>query len=163
MIDFFWSLYLRAKFIWCGEKYSSNNKYLYEKIKSSRKEHVVRTCFTFWPMKIIFQKLQANESLIMACLQIYRELLSLATFLRVHSNSEEVSYISLQNRYLNLKSTCHIKLKFFFWTKLLQTLLLPKYLISVAAILMEACALSNLWYHYTENDVATSVRRRRYD
>ena len=27
------------------------------------------------------------------CLQIYRELLSLATFLRVHSNSKEVSYL----------------------------------------------------------------------
>ena len=35
-----------------------------------------------------------SMSLIMACLQIYRELLSLATFLRVHSNSKEVSYLS---------------------------------------------------------------------
>ena len=31
-------------------------------------------------MKNIFRKLQASESLIMACLQIYRELLSLTTF-----------------------------------------------------------------------------------
>ena len=31
-------------------------------------------------MKNIFQKLSANESLIMACLQIYREFLSFATF-----------------------------------------------------------------------------------
>ena len=69
----------------------------------------------------------------MACLQIYRELLSLATFLRVHSNSKEVSYLSWQNTYPNLKTTCHIKLKFFFWTKLLENLLLAKYLISVAA------------------------------
>ena len=30
----------------------------------------------------------------MACLQIHQELLSLATFLRVHSNSKEVSYLS---------------------------------------------------------------------
>ena len=36
------------------------------------------------------RKTLANESLIMACLQIYRELLSLATFLRVHSNSNEI-------------------------------------------------------------------------
>ena len=35
-----------------------------------------------------------NESLIMGCLQIYRGLLSLAVFLRVHSNSKEVSYLS---------------------------------------------------------------------
>ena len=47
----------------------------------------------------------------MACLQIYRELLSLATFLRVHSNSEEVSYLSWQNAYSNLKTTRDIKLK----------------------------------------------------
>ena len=52
----------------------------------------------------------------MACLQIYRELLSLATFLRVHSNSEEVSYLSWQNTYPNLKTTCHVKLKFFLYT-----------------------------------------------
>ena len=69
----------------------------------------------------------------MACLQIYRELLSLATFLRVHSNSKEVSYLSWQNTYPNLKTTCHIKLKFFLWTKLLENLLHAKYLISVAA------------------------------
>ena len=64
----------------------------------------------------------------MACLQIYRQLLSLATFLRVHSNSKEVSYLSWQNTYPNLKTTCHIKLKFFLWTKLLENLLLAKYL-----------------------------------
>ena len=68
----------------------------------------------------------------MACLQIYRELLSITTFLRVHSNSKEVSYLSWQNTYPNSKTTCHIKLKFFLWTKLLENLLLAKYLISVA-------------------------------
>ena len=47
----------------------------------------------FDQLKNIFRKLQANESLIMAYLQIYRELLSLATFLRAHSNLEEVSYL----------------------------------------------------------------------
>ena len=30
-------------------------------------------------------------------------------------------------------------------------------------LLMEACALNNLWCYYTENDVATKVRGRRYD
>ena len=63
------------------------------------------------------------------------KLLSLETFLRVHSNSKEVSYLSWQNSYPNLKITCHIKLKFFLWTKLLESLLLAKYLISVAATL----------------------------
>ena len=65
--------------------------------------------------------------------KVYRELLSFATFLRVHSNSKEVSYLSWPNTYPNLKTTCHIKLKFFLWTKLLENLLHPKYLISVAA------------------------------
>ena len=69
----------------------------------------------------------------MACLQIYRELLSLTTFLRVHSNSKEVSYLSWQNTYPNLKTTCHIELKFFLWTKLPENLLLAKYLKSVNA------------------------------
>ena len=85
-----------------------------KKIKSSRKEYVMWTYFKFWPMKSIFRKLQANESLIIACLQIYQELLSLMTFLWVHSNSKEVSYLSWQNTYPNLKTTCHIKLNFIF-------------------------------------------------
>ena len=71
----------------------------------------------------------------MACLQIYQELLLLATFLWVHSNSEEVSYLSWQNTYPNLKTTCHIKLKFFLGNKLPKNLLLAKYLISVGATL----------------------------
>ena len=68
--------------------------------------------------------------------KIYRELLSLATFLRVHSNSEEVSYLSWQNTYPNLKTTSHIKLDFFLWTKVLENLILAKYLISVDAPLI---------------------------
>ena len=65
----------------------------------------------------------------MACLQIYPELLSLATYLRVRSNSKEVSYLSWQKRYANLKTTCYIKLKFLLWTKPLENLILVKYLI----------------------------------
>ena len=42
---------------------------------------------------------------------------------------------SWQNTYPNLKTTCHIKLKFFLWTKLLENLLHAEYLISVAAAL----------------------------
>ena len=60
-------------------------------------------------------------------------LLSLVAFLRFHSNSKEVSYPSRQNMYPNLKAASHIKLKFFLRTKLLENLLLAKYLISVAA------------------------------
>ena len=40
-----------------------------KKIKSSRKEYVTRVCFKFWPMKNIFGKLSANNSLITARLK----------------------------------------------------------------------------------------------
>ena len=66
-----------------------------KKIKSSRKEYVMWICFKRSSIKNIFGKLETNESWIIACLQIYRELLSLVTFLRVHSNSEEVHSTSL--------------------------------------------------------------------
>ena len=74
--------------------------------------------------------------MILAYLQIYRELLSLVTFLQVKWNSKELSYLSWPNTYPNLKTTSHIKLKFFLWTKLLENLLFAKYFISVAAPLM---------------------------
>ena len=133
------SLYRDTIFLWCGNKYTPNNKYLLELIKRRSKvqeKNVISSGFKFWPMKNIFRKLEANESLIMACLQIYRELLSLATFLKVHSNSEEVSYLSWQNTYPNLKTTCCIKQKFFLWTKIQKRLLLAKYLISVTVLLI---------------------------
>ena len=62
--------------------------------------------------------------MILDCLHIFRELLSLVIFLRAHSKSKEVSYLSWQNTYPNLKTTCHVKLKIFSWTKLLENLLL---------------------------------------
>ena len=84
------------------------------------------TWFKFWPMKNIFRKL-----------------MSLGTFLIVHSDLEEVFYFSWQNRYPNLKTTCHIKLNIFLWTKLLENLLLAKYVISVAAPLIAHNLLIN--------------------
>ena len=85
-----------------------------------------------------------NESLINICLQIYRESLSLVTFLGVHSNWKEVSCLSWQNTYPKSKTTCHIKLKFFFLTKLLENVLLAKYIIPVTS------ASKDLWYYFIE-------------
>ena len=51
-------------------------------------------------------------------------------FSRVHSNSKEVSYLTWQSKYSNLKTTCHIKAKFFVWTKHVKKLLSAKFLIS---------------------------------
>ena len=59
--------------------------------------------------------------------------MSLTTSLRVHLNSKEASCLSWQNTYPNLKTACHIKLKNFLWTKLLENLLLAKYFKSATA------------------------------
>ena len=76
--------------------------------------------------------------------------MSLAILLWVHSKSKEVSYLSWQNTYPNLKTTCHIKLKFLLWTKLLENLLLTKYLISVAAPLSTTQMLTFCVSKYTD-------------
>ena len=60
--------------------------------KVQEKNMPYKRALNFDQWKNIFRKLQANESFIMACLQIYRELFSLTTVLRVHSNSKGVSY-----------------------------------------------------------------------
>ena len=87
----------------------------------------------FWLHLKVMYKLFTNY--LFSYLQIYRQSLSLATFVRVRSNSKEVSSLHWQNRYPNLKATCHIKLKVFLWTKVLESLLLEKYLIPVAPTL----------------------------
>ena len=50
--------------------------------------------------------------------------------------SKEVSYLSWQSTYPNLKATCYIKLKFFWRTKLLENLLHATHLITIAATLI---------------------------
>ena len=77
--------------------------------------------------------------------------MSLPTFLQAHSNSKEGSYIYWQNRYSNLKTTFHIELNFFLWTESLESLLLWKYLISVAATLSKdfKCFLLELFELYS--------------
>ena len=72
-------------------------------------------------------------------------------FSQFHSNSREVSYLPRQNTYPNLKSTCHMKLKFFLWTKLLEYLLLVKYLLYVAATLTQENAFYQRFHFKTQN------------
>ena len=102
-----------------------------KKIKSSRKEHVIRTCFKFWPMKNIFENYKPmrvwhwrvykfTENY--CCLRLFSEFIQ-----------TQKKYLYWKNRYPNLRSTGRIKLKLFLWTELLESLLLAKYLISVAA------------------------------
>ena len=47
----------------------------------------------------------------------------------VHRNSKEASYLSWKNKDLNLKPTCHIKPKFWLWTKLQKIIFFVNYLI----------------------------------
>ena len=91
------------------------------------------------------------------CLQIYREWMSLATFLRVHSNSKEVSFLPWQNKYPSLKTTCHIMPIFFLWTKLPKKLLLAKYLISAVAVLTFQ-KISWPWCITLKNKVLSSMQ-----
>ena len=109
------------------------------------------TCFKFSPMKNIFWKLRANESLIMASLQFYLDILLLTIFLWV--NSSDVYYLSWQSKCPNLKTTCHIKLSFFLSTELLENLLLPKCLISVDVALIKL----NFYYELTWNEMNTNI------
>ena len=124
---------------WCGEKSTQNTKYLLALIKEDQnfKEGIAMwTCFKSWPMKNIFRNYKPMRVWLWLVYQIYPELLLPATFLRVHSNSKEVSYLYWQNTYPNLKTNCHIKLNLFLWSKLIEHLLLAKYLISVAVALI---------------------------
>ena len=81
--------------------------------------------------------------------------MSLATFLRVHSNSKEVSYLPWQSKHPNLKTPCHFKRKFFLWTKRRNGLLLVKYLISLVATLrlLDFCSISDKEISLNKNGV----------
>ena len=118
------------------EKYTQYNKCLLELIKRRSKvqkknmpcEHALN--FDKWktfsrnyqpiykPMEFDYCLFTNLPRIIVAC-----------NFSRFHWNSKEVSYLSWQKKYPNLKTTCHIKLKLFLWTKLEEILLLAKYLI----------------------------------
>ena len=121
-------------------------QYLFKqkKIKSSRKNMSYERAFESDQWKTFSENYKPMRVWLWLAYKIYRELLSLATFLRVHSNSKEVSYLSWQNRYPNLKITCHIKLKLFLWTKLVENLLHAKYFISVAAPLIKPRQIKKL-------------------
>ena len=88
---------------------------------------------------LFLKKMLWGRGWIMICLPNYREYMSLATFHRVDSKSKKVSFLPWWNKYSDLKTTCHIKPKFFLWTKLLENFLLAKYLKSVVATLNKVC------------------------
>ena len=68
------------------------------------------TSFEFWPMKNISENYKPMRVWLWLA---YRFTENYCCFLRVHSNSKEVSYLTWQNVYPNLKTACHIKQTFF--------------------------------------------------
>ena len=64
----------------------------------------------------------------------------------------------LTKKVFNLKTTCHIKPKFFFWTKLLENLLLTKYFVSGAAVLIVLLICSFLCRMIVATGVLARVR-----
>ena len=123
---------MRNKLHWTTASETSNTKYLElikrrSKVQEKNMSYELALNFDQW--KTFSENYKPIRVWLWLVYKIYRELLSLATFLRVHSNSKEVSYLCWQNTYRNLKTTCHIKLKYFLWTKLLENSLFAKYLI----------------------------------
>ena len=110
-------------------------------IKSLRKEYIMWTCFKLTDEKY-FLKTVSQWEFDFGLFTNYFRLQRLLEFIQTQ---KEVSYLSKQNNYDILKTTCHLKLKFFLWTKLPENILLAKYLISVAATLILS------YYHYQPN------------
>ena len=132
-------IYIQYSFDVVRNKFQTINIYTRfnkNKIKSSRKEYAIRTCFKFWPNEKHFPKTRSQWEFNYDLFTNLPKIIVACDFLQVHSNSKEVFYLSCQNRYPNLKTTCRFKLKFFLWTKLLERLLLAKYLIYIAATLI---------------------------
>ena len=87
------------------------------------------TCFIFWPMKNFPKTISQSEF----DFGLFTNLL-IIIFARdfCPSSLKLKSYPTCLDKVCIVKTTCHIKLKFFLWTKLLGNLLLGKYLVSVA-------------------------------
>ena len=118
-----------------------------KKMKSSRKEYVMWTWLKFWPNEKHFPKTISQWEFDYGLF---------ANLLRITVTCDfSQSYFKLRRHILplltkcvcNLKTTCHIMIKCFLWTKLLENLLLERYLISVAVPLIES-VLSKLFQQH---------------
>ena len=127
MICFPWSLHSHTKFLWCGEKWTSNTKCLLQLIKRRSKvqeKNILCKCASIFDQWKTFPKTIGQWDFDFGLFSNLPRIIVIMSFLQIHSNSKEVSYLSWENTYPNLKTTCHIKLKFFLWTKPLENLLL---------------------------------------
>ena len=138
MISFLWSLYSHTRFLWCSEKKTPNTKYLLELIKRRSKvqenniscERALNFnqwksfCETYEPMRVwlwLAYKFTENYCRVQLFSKFIQTQKRYPTSLdKIHILTWRLLVISSQN---------------FLWTKLLENLLLAKYLISVAATL----------------------------
>ena len=100
------------------------------------------TCLCLDQWKIFSGNYQAIRVWLWLVYKFTKNNCRLRLFFKFIQTQKKVSYIPWQNKYLNLKNTCHIEPKIFLWTKLLKNLLLAKYLISVAATLKQFIRLT---------------------
>ena len=80
------------------------------------------TCLKFWPMKKIFQNYMPVRVWLWFVYKFTENNCRLRLFSEFIQIYKRQSYLSWQNTYPYLKTTCHIKLTFFLWTKLLENL-----------------------------------------
>ena len=130
-----------------------------KKINSSRKEYVIGTCF-FDQWKTFsknHQPMRAWLWLVYKFTENYCHLRPFYEFIQTPKrDSSSLEKIGILTCHTKLKcTTCHIKLIYFLWPKLLGSLLLAKYFISVAATLVyffivEIFRMSDKmdWEHY---------------
>ena len=134
MVDFLRSKYLHAIFLWFKEKWSPNNE-CWLKLTKRRSKVQLLMCFNFGPMKTIFPKTVSQWEFDYVLFKNLPRIIAACDFSPSSFKLKIGILPPLKNKYPNLKITFHIKPKFFSWVKLLQNLLLTKYLMSVAAVL----------------------------
>ena len=141
----FFNINIRNKFMigisWLvsHEVYTDNNISLNKRrSKVQEKNMSCERALNFDQWKTFSENYKPMRAWLWLVYNIYRELFRLRLFSELIQTQKRYS-TSLDKIYPNLKTTCHIKLQFFFWVKLLENLLHAKYLISVTA------PLTNMW------------------
>ena len=128
-------MWLRTLFRWCKEK-SNLLKSITKVNQKFVRRNVTWPCFKFWPMIKIFGKSMSQQQFDYGLFPkwvVYKIRTSITG--NFSASLFKVSYLPWQNICSNIKTTGQIRSNFFLWTKLLQNLLLAKYLIYVAATL----------------------------
>ena len=105
-----------------------------KKVKSSRKEYVMWAWLKFWPNEKHFPKTISQWEFDYGLLKSLLRIIVTCDFSQSYFKLRR-GILPLLTKYVsNLKTTGHIMIKSFLWTKLLENLLLERYLISVIIV-----------------------------